>query len=355
MATDVGAFASSLIDASRRAWASNCTWRMGETRPALAGVPNSSSTSSWLGHFDNLLQHLSAALAFDAPELFTSQVAWLRVAFESHGLSVASLAASLECVRDELRESLPAKVAGEVVKLVEGAQASLDRPLANGAGLLAGSDATTALAREYLMAALEGRREDAIRMALAALDDGMTLDELSCSVLARVQAELGTMWHRSQMSVVEEHLVSRTTEAVLTRLHARLPSSPSNGRRVLVTSVDGDMHDIGLRVVANHFEMAGWSPVYLGASTPPAEVVMAAAEFEVQLLAVGATLVTQLRSAAELVKMLRADVRTQATPVIFGGRPFELAPNLWKALGADGSASSAAEAVALGARLVQRT
>jgi methanogenic corrinoid protein MtbC1 len=355
MATEVGAFASSLIDTSRRAWANNCTWRMGETRPALAGVPNSSSINNWPGHFDNLLQHLSAALAFDAPELFTSQVAWLRVAFESHGLSLASLAASLECVRDELRENLPAKVAGEVATLIERARAALDRPLENGTGALAGSDATTALAREYLMAALEGRREDAVRMALGALDSGMTIEELSCNVLARVQVELGTMWHRSQMSVVEEHLVSRTTEAVLTRLHARLPTSPSTGMRVLITSVDGDMHDIGLRVVASHFEMAGWSPVYLGASTPPAEVVMAAAEFEVQLLAVGAKLVTQLRSAAELVKMLRSDVRTQATPVIFGGQPFDLAPNLWKSLGADGCASGAAEAVALGARLVLRT
>jgi methanogenic corrinoid protein MtbC1 len=355
MTTEVGAFASTLIDASRRAWASNCTWRMGETRPALAGVPNSSSASNWPGHFDNLLQHLSAALAFDAPELFTSQVAWLRVSFESHGLNLASLSTSLECARDELREHLPESVAEKVAALVERARETLDQPLESGAGALKGNDATTTLAREYLMAALEGRREDAIRMALTALDNGLSFDELSCNVLARVQAELGTMWHRSQMSVVEEHLVSRTTEAVLTRLHARLPTLPSNGMRVLVTSVDGDMHDIGLRVVANHFEMAGWSPVYLGASTPPAEVVMAAGEFEVQLVAVGVKLATQLRSAAELVKLLRSDLRTQATPVIFGGRPFELVPSLWKTLGADGSASNAAEAIALGARLARRT
>jgi hypothetical protein len=38
--------------------------------------------------------------------------------------------------------------------------------------------------------------------------------------------------------------------------------------------------------------------------------------------------------------------------VIFGGRPFDLAPNLWRALKADGAASSAAEAVALAQRLV---
>jgi len=36
-----------------------------------------------------------------------------------------------------------------------------------------------------------------------------------------------------------------------------------------------------------------------------------------------------------------------------GGPPFRAAPDLWKQLGADGSAESAAQAVELGDRLVQ--
>lgn len=347
-----GRFAASLIDASLRVWASNCAWRMGETQPSVSGALLAAGPGGWRPHFDSLLQHLSAALHFDAPALFVEQAVWMRVAFESRGIDPALLSASLAAMRDELSERLPANAAPEVMSLLAQATAECARALAAPVNALTGAEPATALAREYLFAALEGRRDDAIALVMGALDRGMSVEQLMRDVLGRAQNELGSMWHRSELSIVEEHMVSRTTESALMRLQARLPHAPSNGLRVLVTSVDGDIHDIGLRVVASQFEMAGWNAIFLGASTPPAEAAMAAAEFEVQLVAVGAKLVPHLRSAAELMQLLRADPRTRAIPVIFGGRPFELAPQLWRALGADGSASSAAEAVELAARLV---
>lgn len=352
MTTTAGAFASTLIDTSQRAWINNCAWRMGDTRPAMSTAPTAGGAQGWHGHFDNLLQHLSAALRFDAPELFVQQCVWLRVSFESHGLDPALLSASIAALRAELNERLPVGARDIADAVVADGLTESQLPQPSSSVGLAGSDTSTALAREYLLAALEGRRDDAIALVMNALDRGVSFEQVARDVLGRVQRELGSMWHSSQLSVVEEHLVSRTTEAVLNQLHARLPRSPSNGLKALITSVDGDLHDIGLRVVADHFEMAGWTTIYLGASTPPVEIALAAAEFDVHLVAAGAKLVTHLTSAAELVARLRAAERTRSIPVIFGGRPFELAPELWRALKADGAASSAVEAVALAQRLV---
>ncbi len=349
-----GAFVASLIESSRRAWANNCAWRMGQTHPEMAGAPTTASGGGWHSYFESLLQHLSAALEFDAPELLNEQARWLRVSFDSRDLDPALVTNSLSCVREELAERLPPRAAPVALALLDRALEAAALPIPSASSALSGQDATASLAREYLLAALEGRREDAVSLALAALDRGLSVEQLSREVLGRVQNELGAMWHRSQLSVVEEHMVSRTTEAVLARLPAKMPQTPLNGLRVLVTSVDGDLHDIGLRVVATHFEMAGWQVIYLGASTPPPEVALAAAEFEVNLIAAGAKLVTQLKAAAQLVQLLRADPRTRSLPVIFGGRPFELAPKLWRALGADGMATNAAQAVELGTRLVGR-
>lgn len=354
MSTADGPFAASLIDASRRVWASNCAWRLGEPQPAPSSSAAGSNGGEWREHFDNLLQHLSAALAFDAPELFVQQVAWLRVLFESRGIELALLKSSLVAMRDELRGELPERAGDAAGEPIERGLAELDLAQPALEGGFAQGDPATAMARHYLVTALEGRREEAIDQVLRALERGMSVDEVLTGVLARAQTELGAMWQRSELSIVEEHLVSRTTEDALARIHVRLPHAPPNGLRVLLTSVDGDLHDLGLRVVATHFEMAGWNTTFLGASTPPAETALAAAEFEVHLVAAGAKLVTQLRAAAELVRLLRSDPRTQALPVIFGGRPFELAPNLWRALKADGCAKGGVEGVALATRLVAR-
>lgn len=349
-----GAFVASLIDSSRRAWANNCAWRMGHTHPEMAGAPTTATSGGWHSYFDSLLQHVSAALEYDAPELLTAQAQWLRISFDSHGLEPTLATRSLVSLREELAERLPTPAAPAALALIDRALEQAALPIPAPTNGLSGQDATASLAREYLLAALEGRREDAVALALNALERGLSVEQLSREVLGRVQNELGAMWHRSQMSIVEEHLVSRTTEEVLTRLRSRVSQTPRNGMKVLVTSVDGDLHDIGLRVVADQFEMAGWQAVYLGASTPPADAALAAAEFEVHVVAAGAKLVSQLKAAARLVELLRADPRTRALPVIFGGRPFELAPNLWRALGADGMASNASGAVELATRLVRR-
>lgn len=69
-------------------------------------------------------------------------------------------------------------------------------------------------------------------------------------------------------------------------------------------------------------------------------------------MALGAKLSIHVRSAAAMISLVRAEPGTRRVPVIVGGLPFLLVPDLWKRIGADGSAPSAAGAVELGARLV---
>jgi MerR family transcriptional regulator, light-induced transcriptional regulator len=69
----------------------------------------------------------------------------------------------------------------------------------------------------------------------------------------------------------------------------------------------------------------------------------------VDLVAVSATLPSHRDEVTRMVAVLRA--ATDA-PILVGGRLFQLRPGLWRTIGADATASSAAEAVAVGSRLV---
>ena len=55
---------------------------------------------------------------------------------------------------------------------------------------------------------------------------------------------------------------------------------------------------------------------------------------------------------AEVIEMLHADARTSGTKVIVGGYSFNLAPDLWRRVGADACASGASEAVQTGVALL---
>lgn len=345
-------FTSALIDSARRAWAAGSVVRMRERHPGLVESFGGAGFHDLQSHCEGLLDHLSTALWCGEPALFDAQVRWIQTAFEARGVPLDALRASLACLRDELGQGLPRNAAQAAVAVLERALIETSSPAGPIASALAGDGRAVVLARRYLCAALEGRRRDAIDVALQALDEGMSVGAVYRDVLARAQHEVGRMWQEGEIGVSEEHFVSRVTEQVLAFVNARMPREPRNGKRVLVTSANGDLHDIGLRMIADHFEMAGFDPIYLGASTPADDVVRAAIDFEVDLAAIAAKLTLHVRATAELVRALRGEPRTRALPILVGGPPFEIAPRLWKTIGADGCAHSAEEAVEVGKRLV---
>ncbi|QYU70444.1 cobalamin-dependent protein [Leptolyngbya sp. 15MV] len=128
------------------------------------------------------------------------------------------------------------------------------------------------------------------------------------------------------------------------------PRTP--GRSSAAASVEGNTHDLGVRFVADFFELEGWRAIYLGPSVPVADLVQGAHDFGADLVALSATLATQLRAAEDTIALLRASDISPSVRVIVGGQGFAAAPGAWQAMGADGFASDAREAVTLGDRLV---
>jgi methanogenic corrinoid protein MtbC1 len=355
MNAERGTFTAALIDATRRAWAAAAVARLRERLPSGTSTLGAVGGRDAAIHFEGLLEHLSVALQFSAAELFHEHVRWMCAAFAGRGISLDILRTTLECTRNELAERLPADSLLEVAPLFAEALRLVREPEPLPEGGLDGADPMTALAREYLLAALEGRRKDALELVLAAADRGTPISALQRDVVGRVQVVVGRMWHRGDMSVVEEHLVSRLSEQVLACLNPRMPRVTRLGRRVLVTGASGDLHDIGLRMVADEFEMAGWDPIFLGASAPAEDAARAALDFGVDLVALGAKLTIHVRPAAAMIALVRQEPRTRRLPVIVGGMPFGLVPALAARIGADGYATNAADAVALGNQLASRT
>lgn len=351
MTSSGGPFAAALIDATRRAWAASTGARLRERGATVTSGLERVGIRDVALHFEGLYEHLSVALQFDAPALFVDHVEWLATAFRTRDVPVQLVLDCLDALERELESRLPGHALPAVVAVLARAREAATRPVAESTSALQGEGPTLELARTYLLAALEGRRLDALNLILAAARGGMDLGTLQQEVIGRVQVELGRLWHAGELSIVEEHLVSRTSEQVLSALALHMPRTPRVGRRVLVTGASGDLHDIGLRVLVDRFDLAGFDPVFLGASTPAEEAAHAAADFEVDLVLLGAKLAIHVRGAAAMLERLRAEPTTATLPVIVGGRPFDLVPGLAERLGASARARDAGEALALARRL----
>jgi methanogenic corrinoid protein MtbC1 len=203
------------------------------------------------------------------------------------------------------------------------------------------------------LALLEGDRERAEGMILDAARDSRTVPGLVLGVLAPAQEEVGRMWLAGEVNVAEEHFATATTKAVMAELSQLNHHRPTHGKTVLAAAVTGNYHDLGLHMVSGLFENYGWRSIQLGADVPISDLVQSVESFEVDLLLLSAALSTQLPTLKDTIEAVRRGGPQGAkVKILVGGRAFEAAGDLAPELGADAYTANAAEAVAIGNRLV---
>lgn len=294
------------------------------------------------------LQYLGHALRFETPSLFVAYTQWARQMLESRKIPWADLKANLEILREEVTRSLGEPSSETARTYIDAAIESEPSDMAS----LLDSSPRAPLARTYLTALLKGTRREAVAIIESAVRDGVPIRELYLHVFQPAQREVGRLWQNNVISVAEEHYCTASTQALMAQFYPQILATPRIGRKVVVACVGNELHEIGTRMVADFFEMAGWDGLYIGANTPAAALVDLVCRERPNLVALGITMTYHLGTARDLVERLRSDSRCADVKVIVGGYVFHERPDLWRSVGADGAATDAAAAVALGNTLI---
>jgi len=128
------------------------------------------------------------------------------------------------------------------------------------------------------IAVLSRRYGDALRVARTstaeqviddALAGGLSPTAIQSLVIEPAMTRIGRLWEANAITVADEHLATAVSQAVLVKLFHRLSVAPARSRpRVLLAAVEGQHHVLGLRMVADVLEGAGFDVLYLGADVP---------------------------------------------------------------------------------------
>jgi len=137
----------------------------------------------------------------------------------------------------------------------------------------------------------------------------------------------------------------------MSRLYSHIFSGPRVGRVLMSACAQGEIHEIGARMVADFFEMEGWDTCHLGANMPAAVLVDYVGQHRPDLLALSATMTFHLEGVAAMVRALRANQETRDLRIMVGGHAFNREPDLWREIGADGYARDAEDALGAAGRL----
>lgn len=305
------------------------------------------------------LRQLAEAVQVDRPALMADATRWYHVALAHRGVARGFLAANLRAIDTTLSEELPTACSPLFRRHLDAAHdAAANASDALPCALPDGAPMVTT-ARRFLLAILEGRGDDAVDLARAVLDrPGVDLTaaatELHEHILAPVQREVGRMWLMAEIPIADEHYSSQIVRRVLELVQERLLRPGAEAASVLALSVGGDLHEIGLRIVAQRLQLAGMKVTNLGANMPASDLEWVFADRDFDLVAIAASSLLNLGAAATTIATLRRTRGDRSPPVLVGGHPFCVVPDLGRLLGADASAEDAATAVARARELLGR-
>ncbi|MBC8039173.1 MAG: B12-binding domain-containing protein, partial [Opitutaceae bacterium] len=214
------------------------------------------------------LSFLAQALAVNNRALFIDYVAWVKVMLGKRNVSAADLAFHLECLAEVLTEQLPAEAGALAAAFVVAAVQAMPAMPEDLPTFLHEGEPLSPRAHQYFEALRRGERHLASQLVLAAVAAGTPVRDIYLHVFQPAQYEIGRLWQTNRISVAQEHYCTAATQLIMSQLYSHIFATAKNGRTLVATCVSGDLHEIGVRMVADFFEMAGWNTFYLGANTP---------------------------------------------------------------------------------------
>jgi len=97
----------------------------------------------------------------------------------------------------------------------------------------------------------------------------MGVEPLYGRVIAPAMWRIGCLWEEGAITVADEHLATALTHRVMASVYgASFGRATSRPGRILLAAVEGQRHALGLRMVADVLELAGYEVNYLGGDMP---------------------------------------------------------------------------------------
>ena len=184
------------------------------------------------------------------------------------------------------------------------------------------------------------RTQELVTQAIA---ENLPAEQILKEGLISAMAEVGRMFECGDFFVPEMLIAARAMKSGLTLLRPHLVEAKVQAiGKVVIGTVEGDVHDIGKNLVGMMLEGAGFEVIDLGADVAPEKYVRAVREYHPDLVACSALLTTTMPRMQELIHSLdEAGLRSQVK-VMVGGAP--ITESYARDIGADLYAPDAAAA-----------
>jgi methylmalonyl-CoA mutase cobalamin-binding domain/chain len=189
----------------------------------------------------------------------------------------------------------------------------------------------------------QGKVEKAARMVDRLLQENYTVQQIVYEGLVKGLDMVGQKLDEGEYFLPDLVTSGEVAKIVLGKLKPHFAKDNLSLGTVVAGTVRGDVHDIGLNLVALTLEGSGFKVINLGVNTSKDSFIKAIREENANILAMSALLTTTMSYMKEVVQALEENNLRDQVKVIVGGAP--LSAEYAAAIGADAFGASARDAV----------
>lgn len=205
--------------------------------------------------------------------------------------------------------------------------------------------------QEVYQAVLNGAMADTSGKVQDAIDAGNDVDTILNEGLIAAMSEIGQMFEAGEAYVPEMLISAKSMKFGLDLLRPHLVAANVQPLgRVIIGTVQGDLHDIGKNLVAMMMEGAGFDVIDLGVDVKPEELIEAVNEHHPDIVALSALLTTTMGNMKTAITMMEEKGVLGNLKVMIGGAP--VTQEYADEIGADGFSEDASQAATLAKILV---
>lgn len=173
---------------------------------------------------------------------------------------------------------------------------------------------------QFTEALISGNRKQASAIAKKYASSQNQIKVFYEQVMKPALYEVGKLWEFNLITVATEHLATSISESVMNELYDVVINSNRVQQKVVLGCMEDEFHQVGVKIIADVFEMHGWDTYFLGSHVPQNEFISYIRSVKPHLIALSLSIYSHFPT---LEKMLQACTSEfPELPVIVGGQAF---------------------------------
>jgi methanogenic corrinoid protein MtbC1 len=160
---------------------------------------------------------------------------------------------------------------------------------------------------QHALELIQSHRAEELRHKLAQLLLQLGLRRFILELIVPLNALVGNAWLRGAIEIFEEHLYTAQVQCLLQHALGAIPPSRL-APRVLLTTLPGEEHQLGMLMAQAFFAMEGAQCVSLGPQTPPSDILKAVDAHQVDIVGLSCSAANPPRTTHAQLSALRENL-----------------------------------------------